>query len=72
MGNTAKRTPAAQRIPRQDTLSVSTVWSYDSKCRTAIRRHHEEMKHDPDRLTTEFLIAITRCNCKLNRSRNPA
>ena len=36
---------------------------YMKKCRRIIKEHHEIMKDDPNRLTSAFLIKLTRCNC---------
>jgi hypothetical protein len=36
---------------------------YIKMCRRFIRRHHEEMKDDPEHLTSSFLINLLRCNC---------
>jgi hypothetical protein len=33
-------------------------------CKTFIKKHHNEMKDDPERLTSEFLVRLTGCNCK--------
>jgi hypothetical protein len=33
-------------------------------CGKMIKKHHIELQHDPERLTTEFLIWITGCECK--------
>lgn len=64
MGATARMKPSALRVPRKKYYTLSTIRTCQSKCRSEIRRHHEMMKHDPERLTTEFLIEITNCNCK--------
>jgi hypothetical protein len=61
--NPHKFKTADERKPRKDTLSIDTVYGYESKCRADIMRHHYEMQHDPERLTTEFLINITGCKC---------
>ena len=37
-------------------------------CRRIIQDHHNNMKDDPNRLTTEFLIELTGCKC--NRIKN--
>jgi hypothetical protein len=37
---------------------------YVKMCRNAIKEHHEKMKDDPERLTTNFLIDITGCKCE--------
>jgi hypothetical protein len=37
---------------------------YMKLCRRIIREHHEKMQNDPERLTSDFLIKLTRCNCK--------
>jgi len=50
-------------------VMVSTATTYDSMCRVAIRKHHDEMKNDPEHLTTKFLIDITKCNCRRKNDR---
>ena len=35
-----------------------------SPCAVFIRRHHEELKDDPEHLTTEFLVNLTGCECE--------
>jgi hypothetical protein len=41
---------------------------YMKMCQGFIRRHHEEMKNDPEHLTSSFLIKLTGCNCSRQRS----
>jgi hypothetical protein len=60
--NTLK--PSSERVPKKQTLKKSTIYSYESKCRSAIKRHAESLKDDPERLTTDFLVEITGCHCK--------
>ena len=33
-------------------------------CKIAIKSHHDLLKDDPERLTTQFLVEMTGCNCK--------
>ncbi len=40
---------------------------YIKQCRKAIKEHHEKLKDDPERLTTDFLIKLTGCNCELKK-----
>jgi hypothetical protein len=42
--------------------------SYMRECRKAIKEHHEKMKDDPERLTTNFLIKLTGCNCEMMKN----
>jgi predicted RNA-binding Zn-ribbon protein involved in translation (DUF1610 family) len=35
-----------------------------SYCKKIIAQHHEELKDDPERLKTDFLINMTGCKCK--------
>jgi hypothetical protein len=58
---------ADKRKPKGDTISEETAYHYASKCRVQLRKHHEEMKDDPERLTTEFLARICRCECRALR-----
>jgi hypothetical protein len=37
---------------------------HKQKCKNIIKEHHEILKDDPERLTTEFLVELTGCNCK--------
>jgi hypothetical protein len=39
-------------------------WEKYTPCKVFIKRHHVEMQNDPERLTTDFLINITGCECK--------
>lgn len=64
MGNPHRVIPASERKPRKEMIMATTALWYSSRCRRDIRQHHELMKDDPERLTTEFLIEITRCECK--------
>lgn len=32
-------------------------------CPLILHKHHELLKHDPERLTTEFLVKLTGCKC---------
>jgi hypothetical protein len=67
MANSHTGKPSAERVPRKQSLSGSTVYAYDSQCRRIIKKHHNEMKHYPEHLTTDFMIKITKCNCKLKQ-----
>ena len=41
---------------------------YMKMCRCFVRRHHEEMKNDPEHLTSSFLINLLRCDCSRKKS----
>lgn len=55
-----------ERQPLKETVAQSTAYGRSSRCRVAIKKHHELLKDDPERLTTEFLVKITGCKCKHN------
>jgi len=65
MVNSYKGKTSAERKPRKELITLSTKQTRDSRCRNEIKKHHEMMKNDPERLTTEFLINITGCECRL-------
>lgn len=52
-----------ERKPLKETVALSTAYARSSRCRVAIKKHHELLKDDPERLTTEFLVKITGCKC---------
>ena len=39
---------------------------YVRACREIIKKHHEIMKDDPERLRSFFLVRLTGCNCTRN------
>jgi len=65
-GHLGRMKTSEERAPRGMDVSAETAYSYESKCRCQLKRHHEEMKDDPERLTTEFLAKICRCHCVRN------
>lgn len=58
----------SKRKTKKEILTESTVYQYQYRCRAEIKKHHEEMKNDPERLTTSFLIDITNCECKQRKN----
>jgi hypothetical protein len=62
-GHLGRMKTAEERAPKGEDLSMATAMSYESRCRCQLKKHHEEMKNDPERLTTEFLAKICRCHC---------
>jgi hypothetical protein len=36
-----------------------------NKCCDILEKHHNDLKDDPERLTTDFIKKISRCNCKV-------
>lgn len=54
---------AEQRKPRLGTYSRSTLYHNHLECKSIIKKHAVEMKDDPERLTTEFMVKITKCEC---------
>ena len=65
-GHLGRMKTATERKPKGTDVSAETAYSYESKCRGQLRKHHEEMKDDPEHLTTEFLAKICRCYCARN------
>jgi hypothetical protein len=61
--NISRLTSSENRTPKQKFVTIETDRSYKCKCRRDIRKHHELLKDDPERLTTEFLLEITGCEC---------
>jgi len=54
--------------PPRISLKKSSFQKYMSKCRKAIKEHHEKIKDDPEHLTTSFLVKITGCNCAMKKN----
>lgn len=61
--NLSRVKPAKDRTPKLKEVLPVTERTYQSKCRRQIQKHHEDLKDDPERLTTEFLVKICKCNC---------
>ena len=39
-------------------------YSENNRCVKMLRLHHELLKDDPERLTTDFLVEMTGCKCR--------
>lgn len=36
---------------------------HQSRCVRILKKHHEELSHDPEHLTTEFIASLVGCKC---------
>jgi len=34
-------------------------------CKTVLKKHREDLKHDPDRLSTKFIADVSECSCRV-------
>jgi hypothetical protein len=61
------KTSAERKSSKKKEVMLATVESYQARCRHELQKHHNDLKDDPERLTTEFLVKICKCNCRLIR-----
>jgi hypothetical protein len=38
------------------------------ECKSNLEKYYEDLKNDPERLTTEFLLEMTSCECKRKKN----
>lgn len=51
-----------QKLYRQSKKGKDKI--KETRCKTELRRHHDLLKDDPERLTTEFLTKLLGVSCK--------
>lgn len=34
-------------------------------CKQILQQHHEDLKHDPERLSTKFIADVAGCSCRI-------
>jgi hypothetical protein len=66
MGHNISRMKSSNErtLKKQKEVMLQTELEKQARCRRDIQKHHEDLKDDPERLTTDFLVKICGCKCK--------
>jgi hypothetical protein len=55
------RAQLAEQIKKEEQRKETLI---SGGCRMILKVHHEEMKDDPERLTTKFIAKMVGCKCR--------
>lgn len=53
-----------KKIALSKKLQITGKYSGMHSCAIALYNHHEDLKDDPERLTTEFIAKLSNCSCE--------
>jgi hypothetical protein len=56
--NKGRRRQGYQGLPRKGTKDT---WG----CKEILQQHHEDLKDDPERLSTKFIADVAGCSCRI-------